>query len=619
MKRITDQWSSQLPDDPVEIVNLRLKLIKDCETSLPLRAAVLEACKQDPVFFFSMWVVQANPKHLEHRVGPFIPYPHQAKCIRDIVRDIFIEGEDHGVDKSREEGASWMGCGTFLWAGLFHDNMQLNAISHTEKAVDNGRADSKSLFWKVRFIIKHLPDWMSRGAICQTLSFEFPATKSSFIGEASTGRSAVGGRGPCLLDEVGKMLNAEEIISNTADVGPRLVISTHYATKDGEAYARFISKPRLRRSSLHWSMNPTKTAGLYRVKEKDAEPELLDPKFNYAGYPFVLTGKPGGPYRGLRSKWYDNECERRANARDVAMHLDMDRSGASAQFFDEGIVADLTLQYRTHPRWEGVINYDKSTGKFIGLTRRAGGPLRMWINPNAYERVKYSRYGLGCDISGGTGLTPSCVSIGDSILCEKVAEYNESRMANNDFASLVAALGWLFCRENGDPGLVNWEVNGPGGKFGKVLVDDLQYPNVFRKLLKPPHVPKPTLSPLVGFHSNAANKLQLLEDFRAGIESRKLIVRSEASYAQMPLFRSNKKTGVLEHSGQVAATDGSIAGENHSDMAFADALMWMACCGMGTGNRIEEQTKQNESEYGTRQWRLQQGSKAFSDSTWVDV
>ena len=615
MKRIVDTWSKDLPKDPVKNVQLRLKLLKACRTDLVLRQGVMEVCALDPVFWINLFVIQANPVHPVHKVGPFITREYQDKTIKEIIRDIFIELQDHLIEKSREEGASWAAICAFIWVCLFHYNQQVFAVSNTEKSVDNGPADSKSLFWKARFLIRRLPDWMTRGVQMRKLGIEFPATESSFTGEASTGRSAVGGRGPCLLDEFAQMTNSEAIWSNTADVGPRLVISTHYRTKDGAEFARLCDRRNIRKSMWHWSMNKDKARGLYRVRHKDAEPELLDPDFDYTNYPFNLSGKPGGPFPGLRSVWYDKECERRGNAKSTALHLDIDREGASSQFFDAQILQELILQYGTYPKWEGVVNFDKITGKFIGLTKRTGGNFRLWRTPDLYGKLVPGKFALGVDVSEGQSVTPSCVSVFDAVLCEKVAELSDSRVGGWELAPLVCAIGWLFANEQGDPATVCWETNGPGGKFGSRLIE-LKYPKIHKRILIPPDVPTPVYTDKPGWNSSPREKLILLEDYREAIETRRCINRSLPSLEECKQFYFNKTTGKIEHSQQVGASDGSEAGENHADMAIADALAWMVCLRLGSGVREVERAK--EIPIGSMLWRREyaRNKEREMESSW---
>lgn len=578
----------------------------------------MEACALDPLFWINLFGLQSNPRHRIHKVGPFITRKYQDEGIKDIIRCVFIDGEDFGIDKSREEGASWAAVFIFLWACLFHHNEHTCAVSHTEKAVDNGPADSKSLFWKARFILKHLPDWMSRGYITGKLTLEFPATGSSFIGEACTGRTSVGGRGPCLLDEFAKMVKADEIWSNTADVGPRLVISTHYPTREGAEFARVIDRPSLRKARWHWSMNEEKARGLYRVRDKDTAPDLLDPDFNYENYPFVLDVSPGGPFQGLRSQWYDKEDLKRRR-RDMAIHLDMNRSGSAAQFFDATIIKELKLKYATHARWEGAVSYDKATGKFLELMPRKGGPLRLWLPLDYHGRVNPGKFTIGCDVAEGTGKTPSCLSIIDAVLCHKVGEFSHAGLSSYDFAVMASAIGWFFSNEAGDPATICWETNGPGGKFGRTLVEDMRYPGAYRRWLKPPEVPKPRLSDTPGWHSGKGSKRNLLEDFREAFETKRLIVRSASTYDDAIKFRFAKKSDLVEHSDEVDSEDGSEAGENHSDMLIADAISWLVCKNIGSGVRAIERAK--EIPVGSRLWRdeYRRHQDEAANSSWVEI
>ncbi len=564
------KWHELVPRDMESNLRYRVWLRKACKTDAGLRKAIMAVCEQDVLFWINSFVWQHNPrkKKYDAEVGPFITWDFQDEAVKVILWHI-AEDEDLLIEKSREMGASWLCLLVMDWLALFHHNKKFLCVSHSEDAVDRPD-DPDSLFWKVQFVHENLPAWMGQPRK-RKMGFAYKRTRSAVNGAATTVRSGVGGRATAVfLDEFSKQRDDHAILGHTADTGCRIFNGTHYGV--GTAFFGLTQRPDLHKLQLHWSQHPDKRKGLYRYNPSLGRVEVLDHGYAFpADYHFVMDGTPtGGPFPGLRSPWYDRECRRRANSRDVAMHLDIDPRGSAEQFFDPLKIRVLQETHCCSPFWEGDVVYDPDTGKPIRLERRDGGPLKLWLHLRPEDgRPQPDFFTGGADTATGTGATPSCLSLVRVKTGEKVGEYTNSRIEPKEFAKVAFALCWLFKDPDGQGAFFAWEMQGPGETFGLALTD-LGYRNVYYR--RDEFVLHPQQSAKPGWYPAPNNKDFLLREYRSALEDGQFINRSKSALAECLDFRYNSR-GNVEHGGQQT---GDLSGSrvNHGDHVIADALAW---------------------------------------------
>jgi hypothetical protein len=579
------------PKDLAENIAYRAWLWGRCEASHRFRAWVLERCAHDLTYYTDSFVTQYNPLRPNSEVGPFILRRRQEEALKATEARLFPSRPHHLRldtiwEKSREEGASWMALILFDHRSLFHRRKTFICISHSEQAVFRS-GDPSTLFWKISFMHEHLPPWITEGVEEFKLRFWFPKTKSAITGYASTVRSGVGGRGVVLLDEFGKMENADEILGQTASTGPRLIISTHYGT--GTAFYRQTVRPDIHKEILHWTHNPEKSPGMYRFDPEVNRIEHLDKQYEFdQDYPFVRNpDSPGGPFRGLRSPWYDAEEVRVGSRRDMALHHDIHPEASGWQFFDDGLVSKLIRSSHVKPPiWEGDIDYN-TDGMPVGLTRNPDGPLKLWILPKFGGVMPAGRYGMGCDIGAGMGATPSCLSVGDADLGMKVAEYARADLDPTAFAPIAAALGRLFRDPTGSEAFFAYERAGAVGAAFEKRLFELGYRNVYMRKsgLTRGGLEHATETP--GWYPTPKDRMDLLIGYRAALKGSEWINPSEPSLAELRRFEYVAKGSDVRHAGEKSdnPAHGTI---NHGDQAIADALSWMATTQRGARRPIVE-------------------------------
>ena len=567
-----------------------------------LQADLLRMCAEDARFYVNLFVWQYNPRAVP-RVAPFVLWPFQADALVQTLRAWAGEETDVLWEKSRELGATWLALIAADWLCLFHKWEKVLAMSHTEDAVDRPE-DPDSLFWKLDFMHARLPDWMSRGVRRRKLGFVYPATDSVITGAATTERSGVGGRGKVLLDEFSKHRQAKEILGQTADTGPRLFIGTHYGV--GTTFYDLTRRPDLKKVVMHWSDHPSKGAGLYRADPaRPTIPEVVDTKFEFpADYPFVLDGSPSGGARpGLRSPWYDAECRRRADSRDVAMHLDIDPLASVKQFFDPLQVQGLIAEAR-EPVWEGEVECDVR-GNFLGITPQPGGRLRLWVRPDGFGTMPAARYCGGADVSAGTGATNSCFAAIDGGRSLKVLEWADPRTEERRFAAVCVALCRWLKDGDGQGAYFAWDSSGQQGvKFTRAVTEETRYGNIYFNEQDTIRYTAARGERKPGWYGSNEQRYSALKDYRAALYSRTLADRSERCLRETLRFEYEKKTGVVQHAEEERANDPTGARKNHGDMVIATAVAWMLAKELAEGGR-KAKPKSTGPEPMTVEWMLE--------------
>lgn len=525
--------------------------------------------------------------------GPFLTYEFQDEALQRMVGWV-RRGKDGLLEKSRQMGASWMMLMTFVWLWLFHDWQTFLFISRSEVAVES--ADPNSLFWKIDFLLKHLPDWMKpKGFRRRKRFFGNDDRNSSIFGEASTGQANVGGNTTAMgIDEFSQIKEDYEVLHRTSDSTQcRIFNGTHLGV--GTAFYELTRRVDLEKLVLHWSQHPVYSAGLYR-SSNPAVP--LDKSFHYdPDFQFVTDGSPtGGPCPGLRSPWYDEQCRRKGSKRAVAMDLDINPAGSEEQFFDALVIRRLQEQYATLPFWEGDLRLDPDLARPKCFEARLGGALRLWIHLSREGFPPLGVYVIGGDLSSGQGKTPSVLSIVNQVTGEKVGRWASNQVEPADLAPIAVALCWAFKGPGGDPAKLCWEVPGPGITFGKRVVGlgfrHIHYRESIDRL-------NPLPSDIPGWVSNRATKLHLLQEYRDALKTHAFLNPSWEGLQECLSFVYTED-GSVEHSAEAGKDSPADARQNHGDETIADAIANM----LRGGKKTVEQEKEKISLHpGTLQGR----------------
>lgn len=582
-----------------------------------MQRRLIERCRNDINFYIDTFVYQYNPRKKKGSspVGPFVLWGFQEKAVAEILWAIQND-EDLLIVKSREMGASWLCLIIMDWLWHFHDWQKFLCISRSEQAVDS--ADPDCLFWKLDFIHDHLPHWLKPDCTRSKLFFGNNSTHSTITGQASTGRAGVGGRATAMfIDEFSQIKEDFEVLHRTSDTtGCRIFNGTHRGV--GTAFHQLSERVDMKKLTMHWTDHPDKNKGSYRYDDASNKVIVLDKTYSFpADFQFVREDLPsGGPFPGIRSPWYDKQVKRKGDLRAVAMDLDIDAGGSVSQFFNPLTIKNLLATDAIKPYWEGDISFDRDTGRPLGLVQVKGGPLLLWSIPNSSGNVATGPYCMGADISTGVGASNSVLSIIDAVKGEKVGEFATASMKPEDFAMACMALGWTFKDDYGVPAYFIWEHAGPGQLFGERIVES-KYPHCwYRDAMSANFFGQGRNQSQVGWVPSIQSKRTLLDEYRAALEKRQLVNRSEYALRECLSYKYTHDGGV-EHPSDSKHPDPTGARVNHGDRVIADSLAWKLVKKL---NRMDPVKPAVESmPVGSLGWRRKLHENISDDNGWEET
>lgn len=130
------------------------------QSELSIQAEIYK-CKNDPAHWFNHWVWTYDPRGMSFGLPANIPFVLRPKQVELV--DWLIERENsqtHGlIEKSRDEGMSYVVLGFFLHRWLFVEGFAGGVGSRKEELVDK-KGDPKTLFHKFRDMFSKMPNWM---------------------------------------------------------------------------------------------------------------------------------------------------------------------------------------------------------------------------------------------------------------------------------------------------------------------------------------------------------------------------------------------------------------------------------------------------------------------------
>jgi hypothetical protein len=565
--------------------------------------------------FFSAWcyLYEPRPKIISGRkqphVIPFIPWPHQEPVIREI--DTYLGFEDIGLEKSRGEGASWIGILFSVRDWLFIDLAAVGLVSRNEKAADNPD-DPDSLFWKIDWELTKLPKWMlpqdfKRNLADHTLKNN--DNGSTITAYSATGDVASGGRKRWFLkDELAKFKPGEDrnAMASTQHVtNSRLIVSTPKGRTG--VYAEIMHETSsMKKLVLDWRDNPSKNRGLYEYK--DGKPVAVDPvnnplPKNYCDPPddeirallgrlkqkgFVLEGK-------TRSPWYDHECDRPgATPQTIAQELDRDYGGSKHRVFLEGFFKQADAETKP-PVIVGRLTYS-GEDLVARFDKTPDGLLHLWLKLDVNNRPPEKLYVIGADPSyglGGAFSNNSAACVIDAGSMEQVAEFAVHTMPPEDFAEFCIALAKWFHNA-----YLIFESNGPGFGYAKRLLrrgyGNVYYRNDELKNSK-------SKQRKVGWWSSPDTKKIIIGEFDKTVRNGELKLHSDALVKEC--WQYVVINGEIRNESEAASSDDVSQKHSHADRVIAAALSLHGIRDRPLIKRDSESRVSDNPPYGTLAWR----------------
>lgn len=560
-----------MPKEPIANLNFREELIRLGCSSKETAQDLWIMCKRDPLFYINSfcWTYDPRPKKGRPTILPFITYDFQDEAIFEIL-DAMRNGEDLGIEKSRDMTATWTILQAFEYEWHFEDLMSFLLVSRKEEYVWKAN-DPKTLFWKIEFLLKYQPLWLQPMFNSAKLQLHNTESDSTIDGESTTGDVARGDRRTAImLDEFGSVKpdEADKVLDAVPDAANCCIFNS---TPKGAANAfyRKITQAGVRKLRFHWSIHPEKNQGLYT--SYGGAVKILDTAYKFPDdYEFITSGDWFFGDGAVRSPWFDKECKRRGSRKTIAQELEIDYQASDSQFFDVPVL-DRLARETFPPIKRGEADFDLESLEFRSFRQDAKGKLSLWIELDGKGMPKRDDYAIGADISTGTGASNSTLEIGLRRTGEKVGEIATPHMLPEKFARLAVAVAYWFSNKDGAPAFLIWEDNGPGNAFGKTVVD-LGFRNFFYRQNERSTDKKSTDVP--GWWSSPETKRALLTDYRNALANGTFVERSRETLEECRYYVYHLDG--VEHSSALNSDDPSGARSNHGDRVVGSALLYKA-------------------------------------------
>lgn len=540
----------RLPKEIAANLRWRKEILQAAAQDKSIQQQLWTVCSQDPLFWIGAFVWTFNPRNIAIGLSPaipMIPWAKQDECLLTLVNAVGIE--DVGVEKSRDQGASWMCLLVFLWYWLFRPDLKFMMMSRLEDLVDKP-GDMDALFQKIEFVIEHLPLWMVPNTYRAGMVLKNLDNGTVITGCATSGTAGAGGRNTAvLIDEFAKFktdAGYQSLASIQFNTPCRFINSTYEWS--GGAYYDFMNQLKKENGKvlrIGWWDHPGQAAGAYKAAE--GKVDFIDKNYVHPkGYEFIFDGK-------LRSPYYDRECKRTPIPSQIARELDIDPSGSGSQFFDKQVIEDHIKFYARDPMMVGNV----VPGPELSFSQAKNGKLKLWCNlfgdPKKPFPQKGIEYFIGVDVSAGSGASDSCLSIVERHTGKKVGAYACNRTRPSDFAILAVSVARWF----NDATLI-WEAQGRGGEFGDQVRQE-QYANVYFNHLKK-----------MGWAMGQEAKERLLSRYQHNLSRGEFINSERESLRECLNYQRQKDS--IEHVAAATSLDAGGQGKNHGDQVIADAL-----------------------------------------------
>lgn len=235
--------------------------------------------KNNPAQFIIDWGVTADPRNVDRDLPtllPFLLFPRQEEWVNWLITR-WKNREPGLVDKSREMGMSWLTVATASTLCIFYSGMNIGFGSRKEEYVDK-LGDPKSLFYKVRQFVSHLPkefrgEWIEKKH-APHMRIEFPESGSIITGEAGDGIGRGARSSIYFVDEAAwlpRPLLVEASLSETTNC--RIDVSTPWGRNNPFGRKRWAGKINV--FSFHWRDDPRKDQAWYDKKVQDIDDPII--------------------------------------------------------------------------------------------------------------------------------------------------------------------------------------------------------------------------------------------------------------------------------------------------------------------------------------------------------
>ena len=234
-------------------------------------------CEESAWYFLTHHVTTLDPKVSDpsRAMRLFPAYPH----LKDACDGLDRMKPQHWL-KSRQMALTTLICAWVLWGLLFRDAFSAIMVTRKEELVNDGGANAtwNSLFGKILFMYRKLPDFLKHGLLVSGMKISNPARESFVIGES--GRVKDAGRGGThtigVMDEAASIPASQSVYSSLKDACRFVVMNSTPKGKQGVFYRIHRSdETRFERQRFHWSRHPHRDQAWYAEECIDRTPEQI--------------------------------------------------------------------------------------------------------------------------------------------------------------------------------------------------------------------------------------------------------------------------------------------------------------------------------------------------------
>lgn len=369
---------------------IREKVAIEQANNLPPQVvpALMTYYADNPADFIDDWGVTFDPRNAERglpAVVPFILFPKQREFI-GWVMERWINQELGIVEKSRDMGISWLAVALGATLSLTRHGLVVGYGSRKEEYVD-GVDKPKSLFWKARQFIRHLPPEFRNGwddrKHAPHMRIGFPGTDSYMAGEAgdAIGR---GDRASLYFVDEAAHLDRPELIdaSLSATTNCRIDISSVNGSANPFAIKRHGGKIPV--FTFHWRDDPRKSEEWYAKQCENLPPVVVAQEIDI-NYNASVEGVV------IPSAWVEA-------AIDAHIKLGIEPSGIRKGALD---VADEGVDMNSFCGAHGVLveAIEQWSGKESDIFKTTERAFEL-CDTYGYEAFDYDADGLGSGVRG---------------------------------------------------------------------------------------------------------------------------------------------------------------------------------------------------------------------------
>lgn len=262
-----EQWSrdwhleaSQVARETARRIELHTKLVEAPE----LATAAVLAYERDPIRFIEDCVFTYDPRARRPlpKTMPFSLWDRQKECIRFIHR-CYVESASGGIKKSRDLGVTWICAAYAVWLWRFSRSQETIKFGSRKLTLVDQLGNMESIFEKVRFILRRLPDWLLPvgfelgGKFDNHTRIINPVTKSSILAEAGSEMGRGGRSSIYFIDEFAKIALADSVWAAVTD-NSDVVIPVSTSGGTGTKFWQLELQRVIRFFRFHYSDDPRK-------------------------------------------------------------------------------------------------------------------------------------------------------------------------------------------------------------------------------------------------------------------------------------------------------------------------------------------------------------------------